>query len=257
MTENSLFSLKGKRILITGASSGIGSSVAKLASEQGAICIINGRNEERLNRTLKCLTGKGHIAVISDLVKGNATELVQKAVAQTGPLNGFVHCAGIEKTLPFRVTQISDLREIMAVNLETFWEITQELIKSKNHEKEKLSVVGISSVAALYGAPGNTAYAASKGAVISLIKSLAAEYAGKGIRFNCVCPGYVDTPMLDTIKKLYRTEEEFVSSITSKHPLGIGNPEDVAGAVIYLLSDTSRWVTGSVLKVDGGYGVKA
>jgi len=106
MTENALFSLKDKKILITGASSGIGSSVAKLASEQGAVCIINGRNEERLNRTLKCLTGEGHIAIVSDLKEGNGTELVQKAVVQTGPLNGFVHCAGIEKTLPFRATQI-------------------------------------------------------------------------------------------------------------------------------------------------------
>jgi len=256
MTENSLFSLKDKKILITGASSGIGSSVAKLASEQGAICIINGRNEERLNRTLKCLTGKGHIAIVSDLKEGHGTELVREAVVQTGPLNGFVHCAGIEKTLPFRATQISDLREIMAVNLETFWEITQELVKSKNHEKKRLSVVGISSVAALYGAAGNTAYAASKGAVISLIKSLAAEYAGKGIRFNCVCPGYVDTPMLDGVKKLYRTEEEFVSSIASKHPLRIGRPEDVAGAALYLLSDASRWVTGSIMTIDGGYGVR-
>ena len=144
----------------------------------------------------------------------------------------------------------------MAINLETFWEITQELVKSKNHEKEKLSVVGISSVAALYGASGNTAYAASKGALISLIKSLAAEYAGKGIRFNCVCPGYVDTPMLDGVKKLYRTEEEFVSSIASKHLLGLGSPEDVASAVIYLLSDAAKWVTGSVFKVDGGYGIR-
>ena len=256
MTENALFSLKGKKILITGASSGIGASVAKLASEQGAVCIINGRNEERLDQTLKCLTGEGHIAIVSDLKEGNGTELVKKAVKQAGPLNGFVHCAGIEKTLPFRATRISELRGIMAINLETFWEITQELIKSKNHEKEKLSVVGISSVAELYGASGNTAYAASKGAVISLIKSLATEYAVKQIRFNAVCPGYVETPMLDVVKRLYRTEEEFISSIASKHPLGLGNSEDVASAVVYLLSDASRWVTGSVMTVDGGYGVR-
>lgn len=199
---------------------------------------------------------EGHIAIVSDLKEGNGTELVKKAVKQAGPLNGFVHCAGIEKTLPFRATQIPELREIMAINLETFWEITQELIKSKNYEKEKLSVVGISSVAALYGAPGKTAYAASKGALISLIKSLAAEYANKKLRFNCICPGYVDTPMLDVVKRLYKTEEEFVLSIASKHPLGLGNPEDVASAVVYLLSDASRWVTGSVMTVDGGYGVR-
>ena len=256
MTENALFSLKGKKILITGASSGIGSSVAKLASQQGGACIINGRNEERLNQTLNSLKGEGHIAIVSDLKEGNGTELVKKAVKQAGPLNGFVHCAGIEKTLPFRATQIPELREIMAINLETFWEITQELIKSKNYEKEKLSVVGISSVAALYGAPGKTAYAASKGALISLIKSLAAEYANKKLRFNCICPGYVDTPMLDAVKKLYKNDDEFSEAITKKHSLGLGNTEDVANAVIYLLSDASRWVTGSVMTVDGGYGVR-
>ena len=256
MTENSLFSLKSKKILITGASSGIGASVAKLVSQQGAICIINGRNEERLNQTLKCLTGDGHIAIVSDLKEGNGAELIQKAVSRTGTLNGFVHCAGIEKTLPFRVTQISDLREIMAINLEAFWEIAQELIKSKNHEKEKLSIVGISSVAALYGASGKSAYSASKGALISLIKSLAAEYSGKKIRFNCVCPGYVDTPMLDAVKKLYKNEKDFSESIVKKHPLGLGNPEDVANATVYLLSDASRWVTGSIMTVDGGYGVR-
>ncbi len=256
MTENALFSLKGKKILITGASSGIGSYVAKLASEQGAVCIINGRNEERLDRTLKNLTGNGHIAAASDLNEGNSADLVEKAVAQAGPLNGFVHCAGIEKTLPFRSTQISDLREIMATNLESFWEITQEITKSKNHEKEKLSVIGISSAAALYGAPGKSAYSASKGALISLIKSLAAEYASKQLRFNCVCPGYVDTPMLDSVKKLYRNDDEFYEAIVKKHPLGLGDPEDVASAVIYLLSDASKWVTGSIMTVDGGYGVR-
>lgn len=255
MNEDSPFSLKGKKILITGASSGIGSSVSQLASEQGAVCIINGRNEERLNQTRDGLAGEGHIAIVSDLKEGSGTELVKQAVEHAGPLNGFVHCAGIEKTLPFRMTQISDLREIMAINLETFWEITQELIKSKNHEKERLSVVGISSVSALYGAHGNTAYAASKGALISLIKSLSAEYAGRRIRFNAICPGYVDTPMLDEIKKLYKNEEDFISSIVYKHPLGLGSPEDVAGAAIYLLSDAAKWVTGTVLEVDGGYGI--
>lgn len=247
------FSLKGRKILITGASSGIGKATAKLAAAMGAVCIINGRDETRLNATLKELTGEGHKAIAMPLTPENCNELVTKAVIMAGPLNGFVHCAGIEKTMPFRITELSDLHEVMSVNLDAFWEITREMVNKKNHEPEKLSVVGIASVAGQYGACGNTAYAASKGALISLIKSLASEYAEQKIRFNCVCPGYVETPMLDNIKRLYKTEEEFEQAIVRKHALWLGKPEDVAAAVAYLLSDASRWVTGSVMNVDGGY----
>lgn len=251
--ERTPFSLKGRKILITGASSGIGKATAKLAAAMGAVCVINGRDEARLNATLTELEGEGHKAIAFPLAPKNCKELVIKAVSLVGSLNGFVHCAGIEKTMPFRMTELSDLHEIMSVNFDVFWEITRELVKKKNHEPEKLSVVGIASVAGQYGASGKTAYAASKGALISLIKSLASEYAGQKIRFNCVCPGYVETPMLDNIKRLYKTEEEFEQAIAGKHALGLGNPEDIANAVVYLLSDAGRWVTGSVVNVDGGY----
>ncbi len=187
------------------------------------------------------------------LTPENCKELVIEAVNLVGPLNGFVHCAGIEKTVPFRMTGLSDLHEIMEVNLDAFWEITRELVKKKNHESEKLSVVGISSVTAIHGSAGNSAYAASKGALISLIKSLASEYAGQKIRFNCVCPGYIETPMLNNIKRLYKTEEEFNDAIVKKHALGLGKTKYVAATVVYLLSDAGRWVTGSVVNVDGGY----
>ena len=250
---NSPFTLEGRKILITGASSGIGKAAAKLASELGAQCVINGRDETRLNAVLSELTGEWHKAIAMPLTPENCQELVIKATALAGPLNGFVHCAGIEKTLPFRMTELTDLHEIMSVNLDAFWEITRELVKKKNHEQEKLSIVGIASVTALHGSAGNCAYAASKGALISLIKSLATEYAGQKIRFNCVNPGYAETPMLDNIKRLYKTKEEFEQAIVKKHALGLGTPEDVANAVAYLLSDASRWVTGSVMNVDGGY----
>ena len=251
--DSSPFSLKGRKILITGASSGIGKATAKLAAAMGAVCVINGRDETRLNATLAELEGKEHKAIAIPLTPENCKEFIIKAVSLVGPLNGVVHCAGMEKTMPFRMTELSDLHEIMSVNLDAFWEITRELIKKKNHEPQKLSVVSIASVAGQYGASGKTAYAASKGALISLIKSLASEYAGQKIRFNCVCPGYVETPMLNNIKKLYKTEEEFEQAIVKKHALGLGKPEDVANAVAYLLSDASRWVTGTTMNVDGGY----
>lgn len=251
--DSSPFSLKGRKILITGASSGIGRATAKLAAAMGAVCIINGRDETRLNATLAELKGEVHKEMAMPLTPENCKELVTEAVNLVGPLNGFVHCAGIEKTMPFRMTELSDLHEIMSVNLDAFWEITRELVKKKNHEPEKLSVVGISSVAALHGSAGNSAYAASKGALISLVKSLASEYARQKIRFNCVCPGYIETPMLDNIKRLYKTEEEFEQAIVKRHALGLGTPEDVANAVVYMLSDASKWMLGCVINVDGGY----
>lgn len=227
--------------------------MAKLAAAMGAACVINGRDEARLDTTLAKLEGEGHKAIAMLLTPENCKEFVVKAVSLVGPLNGFVHCAGMEKTMPFRMTELSDLHEIMSVNLDAFWEITRELVKKKNHETEKLSIVGIASVAGQYGASGKTAYAASKGALISLVKSLASEYAGQKIRFNCVCPGYVETPMLDNIKRLYKTEQEFEQAIVWKHALKLGRPEDIANATVYLLSDASRWVTGTTMNVDGGY----
>ena len=251
--DSSPFSLNGRKILITGASSGIGKATAKLAAAMGAICVINGRDESRLNATLAELEGEGHREITIPLSPENCKELVVKAVSLVGPLNGFVHCAGIEKTMPFRMMELEDLRKVMEVNLDAFWEITRELVKKKNHELAKLSIVGITSVTALHGSAGNSAYATSKGALISLIKSLASEYAGQKIRFNCVCPGYVETPMLDNIKRLYKTEEEFEQAIVRKHAFGIGLPEDVANAVVYILSDACKWMTGSILNVDGGF----
>lgn len=247
------FSLEGRKILITGASSGIGKATAELAAAMGAVCVLSGRDETRLSTTLSGLEGEGHRAIPLPLTPENCKELIKQAVKLVGPFNGFVHCAGIEKTMPFRVTELSDLHEIMSVNFDAFWEITRELVKKKNYEPERLSIVGISSVTALHGSPGNGAYAASKGALTALIKSLASEYAGQKIRFNCVCPGYVDTPMLNNIKRLYKTEEEFEQAIVKKHALGLGTPEDAANAIVYLLSDASRWVTGSVINVDGGF----
>lgn len=256
MDSTSSFSLIGHNILITGASSGIGRAAAFAVAQQGAKCALVGRNITRLNNVLQSLHGHGHIALPLDLLNEEACKsAVEQTVEALGPISGFVYCAGIEKTLPFRTTALSDLREIMAINLEAYWEITQEVLKRNNYDKSHLSIVSISSVAA-NGAIGKTAYSASKGAIISLTKSLAGEFASKKIRFNCICPGYVETPMLSAVQKLYKSEEAFNSSIVQKHPLGIGQPEDVANAVVYLISDASKWITGTVMTVDGGYGVR-
>lgn len=254
MNKDSPFILTNKKVLITGASSGIGRSVAILAATLGAKCVLSGRDEDRLNETLKHLNGNGHSIIATPLIKGVNYKLIESAVNSVGPLDGFVHCAGIEKTLPFRMTELQDLDEIMSVNFIAFWELTQSLLKRKNHGAQ-FSVVAISSVAAS-GAACKSAYSASKGAVVSLVKSLAAEYAKDSIRFNCVSPGYVNTPMFDRMRQLYNNIDKFNKAITDKHPLGIGTPQDVANAIVYLLSDASKWITGSILDVNGGYNLR-
>lgn len=255
MNSANPFNLDGHTVLITGASSGIGRAVAIQASLLGARCAITGRNGEHLQETLHSMHGSAHCLIQAELSEDSIENIVPQAVLKLGKFSGFVHCAGIEKTLPFRSTTLEDFRLIMWINVEAFVLLAQQLLMPANRISHGFSAVGISSVAGLYGAAAQTAYSASKGALVSLIKSLACEYAPKKIRFNCLCPGYVNTPMLEGVQSLYRDKEAFKQAIVARHPLGLGNPEDIANAAAYLLSDASQWMTGSVVQIDGGYGV--
>lgn len=253
MTSN-IFSLKDRKILVTGASSGIGSTVARKVSEMEGICAITGRDKDRLEDTFQKLTGNGHIAITGDLESpGFAKNLVEETVSRLGKISGFVHCAGTEKTLPFRATDEEDLETMMEINFKSFWNLCRVILRKGNHEASELSVIGIGSVAALHGAVGKSAYASAKGALVSLIRTLSMEYAPKGFRFNCICPGYVNTPMLENLKKLYPSEKAFEEAMKRLHPLGIGRPEDIAHAAVFLLGPGARWITGTVMNVDGGY----
>ena len=256
MSDASPFSLANRSVLITGASSGIGKALAVLASGMGALCVLSGRDQARLEETRSLLQGCGHVTVPGDVTPGFQDEQWDRIVGAAGPLWGFVHCAGIEKTLPFRSSGLDDLHGISAVNVDAFWNLVQGLLRRGRHVPGELSVVAVSSAAGLHGAAGKTAYAASKGALLSLVRSLAAEYAPKRIRFNCLCPGYVETPMLQSLKALYGDPEQFRRAISDRHPLGLGRPEDVAAAAVFLLSGASKWVTGTALEVDGGYAVR-
>jgi len=251
---NNLFSLNGKNIIITGASSGIGKQCAITCSHYGASAIIIGRNEDRLKETYNLLQGRDHLYYLLDIKKYNdLNSIINDAVKRLGPISGFIHSAGVEITKPFKVMNPDDYTDLFSVNVISAFEISKIILKKK-YSAENLSLVFISSIMSVLGQPGKVGYCSSKGALISGVKALAIEYASRNVRANCISPAIIETEM---VKKLFNTiSEESKNEILKMHPMGFGKPEDVANACIFLLSDASRWITGTNLIVDGGYSAK-
>lgn len=245
MTDFNPFSLKGKTILITGASSGIGRGIAIACSKMGASVIVNGRNEERLNETLLQMSGENNqttVADLSDLGK------VSSMVAALPKLDGIVHCAGIGQRVLCKQLQESDLDNMMDVNFKATVMLQTELLKQKKINKAA-SIVFIASIAAESPTIGNAMYCASKGAIISYANCLSIEMAPRLVRVNCISPAMVWT---DLIFKGGITEDELKED-EKRYPLKrYGTPEDIAYLSIYLLSDASSWMTGSNIKLTGG-----
>lgn len=245
--EYNPFRLDGKSILVTGASSGIGRAIAIECSRMGASLIITGRNREQLNDTMLALNGNGHRMMAADLLK---KEDIFTLVEDLPELDGIVHSAGIVKTLPFQFINYEDLSSVMETNLMAPAILSQLILKSRKLRKEA-SIVFISSISGTYCAiPGNSIYSASKGAVSGLARNMALELAPKKIRVNCVVPGMIETNLMKEGKITPDQIEEDVKRYPLKR---YGKPEEVAYAVVYLLSDASRWVTGTNMLIDGGY----
>jgi len=240
------FSLCGKTILVTGASSGIGRAAAIECSKMGAKIIITARNEERLSQTLNELDGDGHQMFLCDL--SNEDE-IDNMIAQIPDIQGLINNAGYTKLLPVQYICTNDIRSIFKVNTIAPMILLQKLLKKKKIKKGS-SVVFTSSMAGLGSCSvGNSMYSASKGAISAFIRCVALELAPRNIRVNAVCPAMVDTGILEsgTI-----TKEQLEEDIKN-YPLGrYGKPNDVAWAMIYLLSDASSWITGDNLVIDGG-----
>ena len=238
------FSLKNKVILITGASSGIGKSIAIECSKMGATLIITGRDSDRLNDTYSQLHGEGHMQYLVDLT---IDKDVSETVSQFPILDGIVHCAGILKKLPFKFLNRNEMHRIMDMNYYSPVLLSQSIVKHKKINRGA-SIVFISSIAAHVASYGSSAYMASKGAINSIFKAMALELSGNQIRVNSIEPGLIKTHL--TLGSL--TSED-LENYEKRYPLGrFGEPEEVAYAVVYLLSDTTRWMTGSVLTLDGG-----
>lgn len=245
MADFNPFTLSGKRILVTGASAGIGRAIAIACSKMGATLEITGRNVSRINDTLQLLEGNGHGCNVADLsIEADIDSLVQCMP----PLDGVVHCAGIGFRKPCKMLSSVDVDEVMNNNFKSAVLLQSALLGTKKINRNA-SIVFLASRAAVSPSIGNALYSASKGAIISYANCLALELAPRLIRVNCICPAMIWT---DLILKGGLSKEDLEQE-QLKYPLKrYGEPEDVANLAIYLLSDASSWMTGSSIDLTGG-----
>ena len=241
------FSLIGKTILITGASSGIGRAIAVVCSQMGATLIITGRNTIRLMGTYNLLEGSNHLQLSADLTIESD---LQTLIESLPKLDGFVCNAGIARPLMLKLIEAEDVNEIMQINTMVPIHLSRLILQYKKLNKGA-SLVYISSINGNNCTfIGSTIYAASKSALTGFMKGIALELAPRSIRANCINPGMIET---DLLKNSSIGEEEFEND-KLKYPLNrYGKPEEVAFAAVYLLSDATQWITGSSLLIDGGY----
>lgn len=241
------FSLEGKTILVTGASSGIGKVTAIECSRLGAKVVITGRNQDRLYQTLSELDGVNHSAIIADLA---TEEGLNAVVDQCLPLDGLVNNAGSTITMPVQFLSRDKLDSLLQVNTVAPVLLFQRLLKTKRLVKGSSAVFTASISGSICGVPGNSMYSVSKAAICGFVKNAALELAAKNIRVNAVCPGMIETHILDA----GAIGEEDLEIERQKYPLKrFGKPEEVAWAIIYLLSNSSGFTTGSTLVMDGGF----
>lgn len=248
------FTLTGKKIVVTGASSGIGRQCAIDFSKMGATVILLARNEERLAETFSRLEGSGHQVIVADLTDFDTLPSLAESIGEkVGKVDGLVNCAGISTTLPLKLITPAKLDEFFRTNVYSAIELSKEISKKK-HMNDGGSIVFLSSVMGVVGESGKSLYSMTKGALLSAARSLACEFAKRRIRFNCISPGAILTPINENLPHM--TDPEKRKLLEEKHLFGLGSPEDVAYACIYLLSDASKWVTGQNVVVDGGYTAK-
>ena len=248
------FSLEGKTILVTGASSGIGKATAIACAKAGARVVLTARNIERLEETLKQIEDlrlknedfkSEHLMIAAELCE---QEEINRLVDALPELDGAFLCAGVSDTTPVKYMNSEAIQRVLSINLEAPMLLTQRMLLKKKIKKGA-SLVYMSSIGVEQVTPGLGIYAASKSGLNAFMRAVANEQASRMVRANAVMAGMVKTELIGSLSQL--TEED-IKRDEAKYPLGYGTPEDVANAVIYLLSDASAWMTGGVIKLDGG-----
>ncbi|WP_027087215.1 SDR family NAD(P)-dependent oxidoreductase [Cohnella panacarvi] len=247
------YSLEDKAIVVFGASSGIGKATAKFLSTLGARVILAGRNEGRLQQTLNEMDNtKHHLIKTLDLQNENQVKTwLKELVADFGAkLDGMVYSAGVHHFTPLRSINQEYLDEMWNVNVKSLISLLGSF-SNRNISNDGSSVVLLSSISSIVGEKAVMGYSAAKGAINSIVKSAAVELSQRKIRVNSILPGMVETEMSKHIQ-LSLSEEQF-TQVKDKHLLGMGNPDDIAFSIGYLLAPASRWVTGTNVVIDGGY----
>lgn len=244
-------SLVGKKYIVTGASSGIGKETSFLLSRLGATLILLDLNEKGLIETAKNCENITRILPIDLLNTEELKTKIVNIVSEIGKINGFIHLAGRPYLSPLKSLNENVLLDVLKINSIVGLQLAKICSQKSVFSGESGAFVFISSVYGCVGSSANVGYAMSKSALHGITKSLAIELAPKGIRVNCIAPGFVKTNMLDSISDSFNSDyDELINKL---HPLGLGTAQDVANAIAFLVSDMGKWITGSIMNVDGGF----
>lgn len=241
-----MFNLKNKKVLITGASGGIGQSIAEIFSKAGAIVGLAARNEEKLQELSSTLEGESHIFKIDLSDLSSIENFIEEADTAMGGIDILICNAGITKdTLSMRM-KTEDFKNVIDVNLTSTFILNRDMAK-KMMKRKYGRIINMSSIVGITGNPGQTNYCASKAGIIGMTKSFALEFASRGITFNCIAPGFIRTPMTDVL-----TQDQKNAMLSKIPQTRFGEPSDIANTAVFLASDEAEYITGQTLHVNGG-----